>query len=167
MTSLDQGGLSVQHADQRFLVGADQATGAGAHLAGENGIASASCDQPGGYRLIAAVPLAGAEKAADRMGRGPERAEQPPQEHEGGYEGDERRHRDNEIGVVLLAFPDQRNLTGTIGDPGKAEAERQDEAEEEEDLEDGGHASASVPGHSLGQGGGNALLGLDPVFQLG
>lgn len=63
MAAFDQSSLSLEQVDQRLLIGADEATGASGHLAGEQCIAGARGDQAGRERLIAAVALAGAEVA--------------------------------------------------------------------------------------------------------
>ena len=127
MPAFDQSRLCFEQVDQRFLIGADEATGTGRHLARQQGIAGAGGDQAGRQRLIAAVALAGAKIARDGMRRGPDRADQPPGDHDDGDQRDQAACRDDQLRLIELAFPDQRQIAGAVREPGEAIAENENE----------------------------------------
>ncbi len=127
MLAFDQGGLGLKQVDERLLISADEAAGASRHLASQQRIASPGRDQAGRQCLIAAIALAGAEIAGDGVWRGPDQPHEPPDDHHRGHDRNQDRGGNDELRLVKLAFPDQREIAGPIRQPGKAIAESQDE----------------------------------------
>ncbi len=134
--AFDEIGLGFQQMDQGLLIGAEQTLCSRRHLAGQQGIAGTGSDQAGRQCLIAAVPLAGAEVAACGMWGVPQRADHPPQDHNGCDEGGNHGGRHHHAHLYQLPLPFQRQNARTIRQPGEADG---DEKDDDDEANDSGH----------------------------
>jgi len=130
--AFDEGGLRIEKMDQRFLIGAEQAAGTDAHLAGKKRVARAGRDQAGRQCLITTVTLASAKITADRIGRGPDDADDPPQKHDGADQRDHQRGCNHKARFDQVVLPGDGEQAGTIGKPGEAPAETENDEKENE-----------------------------------
>ena len=135
MVAFEQRGLRLEQMDQRLLVGADQLGRFLGLLAGQRAIAGAGGDHAGRQRLIAAVAAAHAEIARDGVGAVPQRLDQPPDDHHRGDDGNDRHRRHHQADLVLIAVEGDDHLARPVGQPGKAEPEREDDGEEDENAD--------------------------------
>ena len=127
MVAFQQRRLRVEQHDQRLLVGADQLRRLLVHLAGKRTIAGAGRDHPGRQCLVAAIALAHPEVARDHVGARPDGLGQPPEDHHAGDDGDHRDGRDHQADLILVAAEGDDHVARPVGQPGKAQAEQEDE----------------------------------------
>src|SRR5690606_33035300 len=64
-----------------------------------------------------------------------DRLEQPPDDHHRRHHGGNRHRRDHERHLVAIAVEGHHHLARPVGEPGEAEADREDHGEIEEDAQ--------------------------------
>jgi hypothetical protein len=119
--------LRVQQLDQRLLIRTEELRRLPRHPPRHVGVASACGDHARRDRLIGPVAFAGAEMALDQDRRADNALDQPPNQH---HQSDKRhkRHRCREQRhFVAHALPSHDEISRTVGQPGKAGGEREDQ----------------------------------------